>query len=81
MVKTEAAWRLVADLPEAGLHREVREQLWRETGMFVVALALITGAMLRFLVQSERQRHAAEARLRRAHHELEERASHRAARR
>ncbi len=62
---------LVADLPEAGLHREVREQLWRETGMFVVALALITGAMLRFLIQSERQRHAAEARLRRAYHELE----------
>ncbi len=62
---------LVADLPRAGLHREVRETIWRETGMFVVALALITGAMLRFLIQSERQRHAAEARLRRAYHELE----------
>ncbi len=62
---------LLADLPNAGLHEKVREKLWRETGMFIVALALITGAMLRFLVQSERERHAAEARLRRAHHELE----------
>lgn len=61
---------IVADLPNAGLHEKVRERLWRETGLFIVALVLITGAMLRFLVQSERERHAAEERLRRAHHEL-----------
>ena len=63
-------WVLAA-LPDEGQDDQVREDLWRETGMFIVALALITGAMLRFLVQSEQQRHSAESRLRRAHHELE----------
>ena len=63
-------WLLTA-LPNEGQDDRVRETLWRETGMFIVALALITGAMLRFLLQSERQRHSAEERLRRAYHELE----------
>jgi PAS domain S-box-containing protein len=62
---------VVADLPEAGLSAEKRESLWREIGMIVVALALITAVMLRFLKLSEQRRHTAEDALRRAYHEQE----------
>ena len=62
---------LLADLPEAGLEPQAREAIWRETGLFVVALTLVALFMLRFLKISERQRFAAEDQLRRAQHELE----------
>jgi PAS domain S-box-containing protein len=62
---------VVADLPDAGLDAEERESLWRETGMTIVALALITAVMLRFLKLSEQRRHTAEGALRRAYHELD----------
>ncbi len=63
-------WVLV-DLPDAGLDRRTRQAIWRETGLFAVALVLVALLMLRFLKVSERQRFAAEAQLRRAQHELE----------
>jgi PAS domain S-box-containing protein len=62
---------LLADLPEAGLHRGVQQAIWRETGLVAVVLLAIAVLMLRFLQQSEHQRFAAEERLRRAQHELE----------
>jgi PAS domain S-box-containing protein len=64
------AWTLV-DLPDPGLHRKMQQAIWRETGLFALALVLIAAAMLRFLQQSEAQRFAAEGRLRKAQHELE----------
>jgi PAS domain S-box-containing protein len=62
---------LLADLPDSDLNDRVKGAIWRETGMFVVALVGIALLMLRFLQQSERQRYTAEGRLRRAQHELE----------
>ena len=62
---------LLADLPDAGLESRARQAIWRETGLFVVALTLVALFMLRFLKLSERQRFAAEDQLRRAQHELE----------
>lgn len=62
---------LLADLPDADVGPRAREAIWRETGLFVVALTLVALFMLRFLKLSERQRFAAEDQLRRAQHELE----------
>lgn len=64
------AWA-IADLPDTELHARVRGGIWRETGLFIVGLVVVTLLMLRFLELSERRRYAAEGALRRAYHELE----------
>ncbi len=65
-------WILV-DVPDERLFDSVKQAIRRETGMFLVSLAVIAVFMLRFLKQSEERRFAAESGLRRAHHELETR--------
>jgi PAS domain S-box-containing protein len=62
---------VLADLPDAGVHRQVQQAIWRETGLVGILLFGIAVLMLRFLQRSEAQRFAAEARLRKAQHELE----------
>lgn len=62
---------VVAHVPAPGIHSTMRDSIARETGLFIVSLVLLSLLMVRFMRRSEARRFAAEASLRRAHHELE----------
>lgn len=70
-VPVEGTRWVLADLPEAGLHRATGEAIARDTGLFVAILVVLSVLMARFLKRAEGRRLVAESNLRRAHHELE----------